>query len=121
MDQYTGSERRRQARLKHTLQVKYRIKSVGGPLQATEIADLSTGGLKVFFVGNVREQDVVELELLLAGSAIPLKATATLKWISAIPVAGKYPGGLEFVNLPDEHRARLEKFIAKHLPPEPTP
>lgn len=121
MDQYTGTERRRQARLKHTLQVKYRIKHVGGPLLPTEVADISTGGLKVFFAGNVREQDVVELELLLVGSAIPLKATATVKWISAIPVAGTYPGGLEFVSFSDEHRARLEKFLAKHLPPEPAP
>ena len=115
---YSGPDRRRAARLQHALQVKYRNKTAGGQFQAAEIADISVTGMKVFFTGHLKENDIIELEVQLAGSTMPFKINSTLKWISELPVLGNYPGGLEFQNLTDDVKARLEKFIAKHLPPD---
>lgn len=115
---YTGPDRRRAARLQHALQVKYRNKTAGGQFTTAEVADISVTGMKIFFSGHLRANDIIELEIQLAGSTIPFKITSSLKWISDMPVLGKYPGGLEFQNLSTDYQARLEKFIAKHLPPD---
>ena len=115
---YSGPDRRRFARLQYALHVKYRVKALGGQFQPIEVADISASGMKIFFTGHVKENDIVELEVQLAGSTMPFKINSTLKWISEMPVLGKYPGGLEFQNLSDDHKVRLEKFIAKHLPPD---
>ncbi len=115
---YSGPDRRRFARLQYALQIKYRVRTLGGQLQAAEVADISVSGIKVFFTGILKENDPVELEVTLAGSTMPFKLTGIIKWISAVPVLGKYPGGIEFLNVSDDVKARLEKFIAKHLPPE---
>ncbi|HNW91468.1 MAG TPA: PilZ domain-containing protein [bacterium] len=115
---YSGPDRRRFARLQYALQVKYRVKTLGGQFQAVEVADISVEGMKLFFTGHLKENDPVELEVTLAGSTMPFKLTASLKWISELPVLGKYPGGVQFTGLTPDQTARLERFIAKHLPPE---
>jgi len=115
MGKYNGTNRRRQQRLNYSVGIKYRIKKLGGGLRPGELINISTTGVGLFITERVFPNDLLEIEIELAGAPLPLKTKAKIAWVIDTLDVGKYRVGVEFVEQSEKNKASLERFVKRHL------
>jgi len=101
----------RPPRLQHELMVAYRVP--GGPLFSTHWAvNLSGGGMFINTSTPLAVNSPLELVISLPDGAAPLELSGRVARVAASehPTAGM---GIEFVDVDDDKRSRIEHFVTR--------
>lgn len=110
-------ERRHYPRLKQ--QVQFDFKSVDKPKEAFMSAltkDISEGGAKFVNEEFIAKDTRLVTKLFLSDVFLePLMAISRVVWIQQVPFADRYQLGLEFMDVSDENRLTLHKFVNQNL------
>ncbi|UCC38759.1 MAG: PilZ domain-containing protein [Candidatus Aminicenantes bacterium] len=82
------------------------------------IHDISLGGVRIYSDEQLREDDQLEMELLLPNGQTII-ATARIAWINKLPPHedARFDVGLEFINLP-ANATREIKYVLDYESPE---
>lgn len=116
-----GSNKRKSERLEHELLVAYR--TVDGFITDWAV-NISKGGLFINSRQPLPSGTTVRLIVSLPDAAFPFDLTGRVCRVSEPNNPGNEPPGMgiEFVDIDEDKRARIEKFVEKlrlALPPEP--
>jgi len=106
-------ERRRAPRISGAV-VEYSIKGEdpqGGEKKKAFIKDVCIYGVCIYTVEAIPKQAILDINIFLFGSDIPVKAQGRVAWHKTGDYAGYHSLGIEFVEMIDEDRNRLEEHI----------
>jgi len=116
MPAYTGSERRKYARLNVNFVVSYRIKQAKGDFDLSQTKNMSQGGMllttnKDFNVGT-------HLAMIIRFPLIPHKIEVTGVVVGCKQIVRDiiYETRIQFLDLDKEFFTKLGDFIKEHLP-----
>jgi uncharacterized protein (TIGR02266 family) len=112
-------DRRRFERVKVKLEISYKTDGKFTTEGTGSAKDLCEGGMALHLNKYANEGDKVELEFRIPGYYRPIKATASIAWMSdrnkrkrldqeKLPTAG-----LRFTNIEEDNRKRLFKYISE--------
>lgn len=104
-----AADKRRFPRVEQHIPLQYQVSHEGAWVQGQgrmEAVDLSGGGLRIRVSDEVSADSSLYLHVPLENG--PVYAMARVAWAHRTP-EGDYVAGIEFVDLPEEERARLER------------
>ena len=115
-------ERRKFARLSADVEVvwKKRIQPPGSAFETKNTTrNISAGGICLIVYEKVNENDILELEIRLpTGNAI--RALGKAVWVSEYEIVGEATGnsydiGVEFIDIADDEREEINKFVFRGI------
>lgn len=111
----SGQDRRRFNRLERHLPLQFRNIEKNRPEMSGSLTrDISGGGIR--FVSNdfLPVQTSVGLQLSLESNLHTLPATARVVWVQKLPYNENFMIGLEFLNIENENRAKIIRYVNEH-------
>jgi c-di-GMP-binding flagellar brake protein YcgR len=115
-----GVERRRSERTKCVLKATYRLPD--GKTSSGETRDISDGGVLLMVSGDIRKDDIIEMEISLGAGAEPLRARGRV--VHTRPAgSGSQAGmlaGVAFLSLDERQQEALGKKIWHQILKEST-
>ena len=118
MDEYDGasSHDREFQRVGDTMLVSYSIGSDFEP-EFTETYDIGSGGMAMLTNAELRKDAELHVRIELNGDTRPtIELRAAVRWSQFDPLLHRYRTGVAFVDVDDETRAHLQRYIdALHL------
>lgn len=112
---HSNQDRRRFNRLQCHLPLQFRDIEKNRPEMLGSLTrDISGGGIR--FVSNnfLPVQTSVGLQLALDSDLRTLPATARVVWIQKLPYNENFMIGLEFLNIENETRAKIIRYVDEH-------
>lgn len=107
---FLGAERRRQRRRSYELNIRFR--QDGGTHMDSQTVDISEGGVCIFADDPLDKGTVMEIHFELPEPYGEVQARGVVAWVRKREELGRYIIGFQFMNLPEEQRAALRKFIS---------
>lgn len=113
-------ERRRFVRLNALVDVIYKRLPFSEEKEAEEelslTKNISKGGICLIVYEELKESDILDLEICLPEDKIPINATGRVVWakkfIIGDPIKGKrFDVGIEFMEIKEEDLNRIDKYI----------
>lgn len=121
MENKKFKERRKYARLKASVEVKYTIIGKPGELQVFS-KDISAGGLCVVAEKEFPIDTPLQLEIKMPDLQDPVQALGRVVWQKKIESAGDhkpyYNVGLEFTGISDFDRFNINRYIKDRIEPK---
>ena len=112
-------ERRKFARLNILVDVSYTKHATNEKRKLSLTRNISRGG--VCFVGyeKVQDNDTIDLNVYLPGSAEPVKAIGKVVWVREFTIGEnfqnkRYDVGVEFVEISDQNSGKIDQYMQEH-------
>ncbi|MCX6355608.1 MAG: PilZ domain-containing protein [Candidatus Aureabacteria bacterium] len=120
MKKQYGIERRQSERAHCLLKTSYCLP--GGPAASGETRNISDGGLLLMVSGDVKKDDVLDLEISLGGGREPLKTRARVVHTQQTKTSrgGEDLAGLQFLALNDQQQEAIGRKIWEQILREST-
>jgi c-di-GMP-binding flagellar brake protein YcgR len=120
MNEPRGVERRRSQRTKCILKASYRVP--GGKTSIGETRDISDGGVLLMVSGDIKKDDLIEMEISLGMKEGPLKARGRVVHTRQAGSSGEggLLAGVAFLALNDRQQEALGKKIWHQILKEST-
>ncbi len=120
MDQEKGfQERRRYARLKTSVEIKYTV--IGNPGEIEVFSkDISAGGLCIILLEELVSDTPLQLEMVVPDVKDPINALGRVVWQRKCKDQGSeekilYETGIEFTGISDFDRFNLNRYILEKI------
>ncbi len=101
---------RRFLRIPKSLLVQYKLLNTS-LFKEFNTADISQGGVRFFVKGQVLENALLIISIRLEKIAYPLNAMVRVKWVKKVLDNNYCEVGAEFINLPPESFAELNRYL----------
>ena len=77
--------------------------------------DISKGGICLITYLPLNKGDILDLRFRLQGYKKPIEAKGKVVWTQEFKIGDQkgYDNGIEFVEIPEEHKSVIEEFIKK--------
>ncbi len=112
-------EKRKFARLNILVDVAYKKQDAVKEEKLTLTKNISKGGICFIGYESLRESDIIDLQIYLPEDKNPVSAMARVVWvkeflIGEIPKGKRYDVGVEFVQISEEDKTRIDRYILTH-------
>ncbi|MDD5730375.1 MAG: PilZ domain-containing protein [Candidatus Omnitrophica bacterium] len=112
-------DRRKFARLNILVDVTYQKRDSAKQEMLTVTRNISKGG--ICFVGyeQLKENDIIDLNIYLPGKKEAIKAAGRVTWVKEFTIGDaskkRYDAGVEFTEINDKSLSELDKYMLYHL------
>jgi len=112
-------EKRKFVRLNVNVEVRWRKLQEDASMIVGKNSDISANGICLLVEERFEPQDKLQLELELPNQKI-VKSVGNVVWVNQFGIVGsqdqRYSMGIEFIEISDEDKQELEKFVFSSLP-----
>ena len=117
--QKSFKERRKYARLKAAVEVKYLVIGKPGAIQ-TSSKNISAGGLCILTEEQLASETPLQLEIKLPDVKDCIRSLGRVIWQKRFEAAGESPRvyfntGIEFTGISDFDRFNLNRYVTEHI------
>jgi c-di-GMP-binding flagellar brake protein YcgR len=116
----TAEERRRFVRLNILADVIYKKVTPANREKLSLTKNISKGGICLIVYEELKEEDILELEIYLPEDKNPILAKGRIVWIKEFIVGDlskgkRYDTGIEFIEANDEDLNKIDKYVFARL------
>ena len=109
--QSTEPQERKFARVGDTLLVSYSIGDEFAP-EFTETYDIALGGMAMLTNAELSREEPINIQIELRGDQTPiLRVRGVVRWSRYDPLLQRYRTGIAFLEVDDETKAHLQRYI----------
>lgn len=108
-------ERRKFIRLNINVEIKYAVVSDKSAERTAQTRDIGAGGICILADEPLKKGDVLDINFLLPEVPPNVHAKGRVAWIKPFSIASeqniRYDTGIEFIDITDEDRKRVNKYV----------
>lgn len=114
-------ERRRYPRLNFNVEVEYhKIDASRNPDKLTGTKNISIGGVCIVALDKLNVGDAISLKIYLPDEMPPIYTKGLVAWVEefsvgSISTSKAFDAGIEFVDLKDDDKDRINKFVIQRM------
>lgn len=113
-------ERRKFVRLNFLVDVIYRRYESSEKEKLSLSKNISTGGICLIAYGELKESDLLDLEIYLPDDNKPIKVMGRVVWVNEFiigetPKGKRYDVGVEFIDIDQDDLTKIYKYVFGHL------
>lgn len=113
-------ERRRFVRLNVLTDIVYNKQFYNASRKLSISKDISKGGICIIAYEELKESDILDLKILLPDNNAHIVATGRVVWtkefiIESAEKLHRYDVGIEFMEISEEDREKINKYVFTHL------